>query len=162
MDSESLKVTDEQAAAVAVAPRVSLAQIESAIAHKYEFVAGTMIAALPYTAPPELRGQLMQSDVPRSLRALSVCIVVLKNGFVVIGKSAPASEANFDAELGRKFAYEDAVRQIWPLAGFALREIMHGGMFANLARSSYPPPAPAMPSDEPGNATQMPGSGDIA
>jgi len=53
---------------------------------------------------------------------LSICILMMKNGFIVIGKSAPASAANYDAELGRKFAYEDAIRQLWPLMGFALRD----------------------------------------
>jgi hypothetical protein len=46
----------------------------------------------------------------------------MKNGFIVIGHSAPASPENFNAELGRKFAYENAIRQLWPLMGFALRE----------------------------------------
>ena len=46
----------------------------------------------------------------------------MRNGFVVIGKSAPAAPKNFDAEKGRTFAYEDAVRQLWPLMGFALRD----------------------------------------
>ena len=27
-----------------------------------------------------------------------------------------------EAELGRELAYEDAVRQMWPLMGYALRE----------------------------------------
>jgi hypothetical protein len=29
--------------------------------------------------------------------------------------------ADFDAELGRTLAYEDAIRQLWPLIGFALK-----------------------------------------
>jgi hypothetical protein len=45
----------------------------------------------------------------------------------VIGKSAPASPENFNAELGKKFAYEDAVRQLWPLMGFALRDRLERG-----------------------------------
>jgi hypothetical protein len=56
------------------------------------------------------------------LRVLSICIVVMKNGYTIIGKSAPASPENFDPELGRQFAYEDAVRQVWPLMRHALRE----------------------------------------
>lgn len=57
-----------------------------------------------------------------SLRLLSICLLVMRNGFTIVGKSAPASAANFDPELGRKFAYEDAVRQLWPLMGYALRD----------------------------------------
>ena len=57
-----------------------------------------------------------------SLEILSLCVLVVKNGFTVIGKSAPASADNFNADLGRKLAYEDAIRQLWPFMGFALRE----------------------------------------
>lgn len=53
---------------------------------------------------------------------LTLCVLVLKNGFSIVGKSAPADPGNFDAEAGRKFAREDAVRQIWPFEGYLLRE----------------------------------------
>ena len=36
--------------------------------------------------------------------------------------AAISASANFNAELGRKLAYEDAIRQLWPLMGFALRD----------------------------------------
>lgn len=54
----------------------------------------------------------------------TVCCLTLRNGFTVIGQSACASPANFDTDLGRRIAREDAVRQIWPLAGYALREAL--------------------------------------
>lgn len=105
---ESLRVTDEQSAAIAVAPRVQLKDIEAAIDARYDVTADKAVGY----------------DVPKhdALKLLSMCILVMKNGFTVIGKSAPASAENFNAELGRKFAYEDAVRQLWPLMGFALRD----------------------------------------
>jgi hypothetical protein len=46
----------------------------------------------------------------------------LKNGFTVIGKSAAASIENFDIEIGRKLAREDARNQIWQLEGYLLRQ----------------------------------------
>src|SRR5579872_2934056 len=113
---DSVKVTDDAAAAVASKPRVSLADIEAKIAGgaRYEFTAGSAVRAL---------------GCPRDvgLDYLSVCIVRLDNGFVVIGKSAPASPENFNEELGRRLAYEDCIRQIWPLMGFALREQLAAG-----------------------------------
>jgi hypothetical protein len=60
--------------------------------------------------------------VQPSLLVLSICILVMRNGFTIIGKAAPASPANFDRALGIRLAYEDAVRQVWPLMGYALRE----------------------------------------
>ncbi|CAN7375003.1 Gp49 family protein [Phyllobacterium sp. LjRoot231] len=53
---------------------------------------------------------------------MTICVMQLKNGFVLVGKSAPADSENFNEELGRKFAEEDCIRQMWPLEGYALRE----------------------------------------
>ena len=61
---------------------------------------------------------------PESLPEMTICVMRMANGFAVIGKSAPADPANFNPELGRKFAKEDAIRQLWPLEGYALRERM--------------------------------------
>lgn len=110
----SIEHTDREAGAVATAPRVSLANIEAAIERKFFFTGGD--AARAYD-PTTRRDQAVSVLDP-----LTICIVVMNNGFSVIGKSAPASPANFDAELGKKFAYEDAIRQLWPLMGFALRD----------------------------------------
>jgi hypothetical protein len=53
---------------------------------------------------------------------MTVAFVRMENGFIVIGKSAPADPLNFDAELGHKFALEDALRQVWALEGYLLCE----------------------------------------
>lgn len=103
----SVVVTDKESAARAVAPRVSLADIEIAIVARYDITGDKAVTGSLVVAPLEL---------------LSICILVMHNGFTVVGKSAPASPENFNAELGRKFAYEDAIRQLWPLMGFALRD----------------------------------------
>jgi hypothetical protein len=108
----SLEQSDAEAAAHAVAPRVSLADIEDSILEQH-YLQGPAISFVP-----------MRSNHP--LFSLTICVLVLKNGFTIVGKSAPASPANFNAELGRKLAYEDCVRQIWPLMGFALREKLAG------------------------------------
>lgn len=105
----SLQETDRAAAAVAVAPRVALADIEAKIASRHDINAAQAVSAT--------------GGVPSEpLSLLSICILVMRNGFTVIGKSAPASPANFNAELGKRFAYEDAIRQLWPHEGYALRE----------------------------------------
>lgn len=53
---------------------------------------------------------------------LTICILVLKNGFLVTGESACVALENYSQELGEKYAYEDAIRKVWPLMGYALRE----------------------------------------
>jgi succinyl-CoA synthetase alpha subunit len=104
----SLEITDQEAQAVAVAPRVTLDSMKEKIAAQYNFTADK---ALGEGVP-----------VMDELKILSICLLVMKNGFTLIGKSAPASPENFNAELGAKFAYEDAIRQLWPHEGYALRE----------------------------------------
>jgi hypothetical protein len=53
---------------------------------------------------------------------LTVCCLKLKNGFTVTGESACASPENFDQELGRKIARENARQKIWALEGYLLRD----------------------------------------
>lgn len=61
------------------------------------------------------------AGTPQALGLLTFCVLVLRNGFTVTGESACASPENFDAEIGRKIARENAVNKIWPLMGYELR-----------------------------------------
>src|SRR5262245_15042982 len=105
----SLEATDKAAQAVAVAQRVTLKMIEEEIAQQWFTTADRCI--------PE-RATLAAL---KPLQTMTICFLVMKNGYVVVGKSAPASPENFDETLGRQFAREDAIRQIWPLMGYELR-----------------------------------------
>lgn len=53
---------------------------------------------------------------------LTVCCLTLRNGFTVTGESACASPENFNAEIGRKIARENARNKIWMLEGYLLKE----------------------------------------
>ena len=57
----------------------------------------------------------------------TVCCLVMKNGFTVIGQSACINPENFDADQGRKLAREDAVRHLWRLEGYRRFEEMRSG-----------------------------------
>jgi hypothetical protein len=116
---DSLKASEELSAKGATHPRVSLDDINAAIASEHVFTAGEAVAALAFS-PSDAR-----TDLGSPLSLLTICILVLHNGFTVIGKSAPASPENFDAAKGATFAREDAIRQVWPLMGFALRDRLH-------------------------------------
>jgi hypothetical protein len=52
---------------------------------------------------------------------MTVCALTLRNGFIVIGESAAASPENFDKDIGRKIARENARNKIWALEGYMLR-----------------------------------------
>lgn len=76
-----------------------------------------------FTAEDGVCGSLRQdAPVPEALRLLTFCVLVLRNGFTVTGESACASPENFDAELGRKIARQNAIGKMWPLMGYALKE----------------------------------------
>lgn len=51
---------------------------------------------------------------------VTVCCLTLQNGFCCIGESACVSPENFDADIGKQVAKEDARRKIWALEGYLL------------------------------------------
>jgi len=55
------------------------------------------------------------------MTTLTVCALTLKNGYQVVGESASASPENFDEEIGKKIARENARKKIWGLEGYRLR-----------------------------------------
>ena len=52
---------------------------------------------------------------------LTVCCLTLQNGFTVTGESACVSPENFDAEIGRTIARNNARDKIWALEGYLLK-----------------------------------------
>lgn len=52
---------------------------------------------------------------------LTLCVVDLVNGAQVVGQSNVLDPANYDAELGRKIARDQAVNKLWELEGYALK-----------------------------------------
>lgn len=62
---------------------------------------------------------------PACAQHMTVAMVELENRFVLVGKSAPADPKNFDVEVGKRFALDDALRQLWQLEGYLLREKLH-------------------------------------
>lgn len=107
------------------APRVTPQRIEDVIASEHYFTAdqGFRMAQMEATARNPSGDPLSdEARVPRELSLLTLCVLVLRNGFTVTGESACASPENFDAELGRKIARQHAVSKIWPLEGYLLRQ----------------------------------------
>ena len=50
-----------------------------------------------------------------------IAILILENGFEIIGTSACVDPDNFDFEIGKKYAREKAIDQIWMLEGYLLQ-----------------------------------------
>lgn len=114
-------VTEQELAAKAVAPRVTLDAIHANIKHCFFTTGyGAAISGVSEDASPSV-------DMPEELRLLTICVVVLQNGYTIIGHSACASKENFDEDIGRRLAKEDCIRQMWPLMGYNLRQALHLG-----------------------------------
>jgi len=76
----------------------------------------------PRLTPGHIDAQIVKEDYhvfPGT--TLTVCALTLMNGFHVVGESAAASPENFDAEIGRKIARDNARAKIWALEGYLLR-----------------------------------------
>jgi hypothetical protein len=57
----------------------------------------------------------------------TICFLRMKNGFVFIGHSTPADARNYDPEVGQRYAYDNAFKQIWTHEGYLLREKLSNG-----------------------------------
>lgn len=100
------------------APRITPADIEATIVSEWYFTAGDGVAGATGVYPNH-------GHPGQPLALLTFCVLVLRNGFTVTGESACASPENFDAEIGRKIARQNAVAKIWPLEGYALKQRLH-------------------------------------
>jgi len=105
----TLEASEKLAAEGAVAPRVTLEGMKARVKN-VEYLN-------PYSCPH-----------------MTLAIVTLDNEWTLVGKSAPADARNFDVEKGKAFAFDDAIRQLWTLEGYLLREKLSkydyaGGVF---------------------------------
>ena len=97
------------------APRITPADIDANIVKEVYFTAADGI----------LGASISTDDISTIINTehtlLTFCVLTLRNGFTVTGESACASPENFDAEIGRKIARENAINKVWPLMGYELR-----------------------------------------
>jgi hypothetical protein len=95
------------------APRVTPASLQANIVSEHYFTANEAVNGVEEVPP----------KTPLDL--LTFCVLVLKNGFTVTGESACASPENFDAEIGKRIARQNAEQKIWPLMGYALKQDLY-------------------------------------
>lgn len=106
------------------APRITPADIDENIISEFYFTGADGVAghfSLRNTKDASVALEVAANNVPSTLHLLTFCVLVLKNGFTVTGESACASPENFDAEIGRKIARDNAINKVWPLMGYELK-----------------------------------------
>ena len=90
------------------APRITPADIDANIVKEVYFTAADgILGASIYTDD-------ISTIINTEHTLLVFCVLTLRNGFTVTGESACASPENFDAEIGRKIARENAINKVWP------------------------------------------------
>ncbi|MCH7394193.1 Gp49 family protein [Acinetobacter dispersus] len=96
------------------APRLTPSHIDSVIVDEYYFTAkdGVIGGMDSYNA----------MGFHESLSTLTFCVLILQNGFKIVGQSDCASPENFNADIGRKIARENARSKIWELEGYLLKD----------------------------------------
>lgn len=103
------------------APRITPADLKDNIVGEYYFTAQEAVQATLHKQDELTR----MTGAHGELQLLSFCVLVLKNGFTVTGESACASPENFDEDIGRKIARQNAEQKIWPLMGYELKQRLH-------------------------------------
>jgi hypothetical protein len=92
-------------------PKLSRAEVDAVLATK----------TAPRITEASIKDRIATVDYVAH-KHLTICIIEMVNGFIVTGVSAPASKANFDADVGKHYAFENAFKQLWQLEGYLLRE----------------------------------------
>jgi hypothetical protein len=110
------------------APKITPEVIEQHIASEHYFTAhqGARAAFLDDAVEKghdEFVGEVL--NLPEPLQLLTFCVLVLRNGYTVVGQSACASPSNFSKDIGRRVARGDAINKVWPLLGYMLRDQLH-------------------------------------
>lgn len=96
------------------APRITPEDIDRAIISQYFINAG------------EATAHCSNPDDNIVMGCLTICVLVLRNGFTVTGESACAHPANYDPLIGRSIALKNARDKIWSLEGYLLKQRLSG------------------------------------
>lgn len=84
---------------------------------------------------------LITEELVDRLNCTTQCILVLKNGYTIIGKSSCVDPAEYDKGMGEQYAYENAFNKIWELEGYVLANLIlekaeTAAMMANFAENN--------------------------
>jgi len=94
--------------------------------------------------PEGLQGVSAPFSAMAHLGLLTFCVLLLKNGYTVPGTSACASPENYNREIGERLAKEDAIKKMWPLLGYELKnKLYHLSQGADLPQGKAEPQASA-------------------
>lgn len=82
------------------------------------------IAATPgeKVTKSQIEARIVDISYIRIGETVTICNILLDNGYSVRGESACVDPANYRREVGEQIAYNNAFEKLWPLFGFLLAE----------------------------------------
>jgi hypothetical protein len=95
-------------------PKLSLNEAKAVVATK----------TAPRVTEESIKAKIASVGYHPILPLGTLCVITMKNGWIATGFSAPASVENFDAEVGKRYAYDNAFKSLWQLEGYLLRETL--------------------------------------
>lgn len=127
MSTDAQIETEIQAKGLPAGPRVTRFDVEIAIASEHYFTAGDGVTnqAMGFAMANNLDAIDRLTAALPVLNLLTFCVLVLRNGFTVTGESYCMSAQNFDPDIGRSIARENAVEKAWQFMGFELKERLY-------------------------------------
>lgn len=94
---------------------VTKASIEAKIRNVYYINAGAAVQA---------SDQGYNERDLEELKLVTICIIILENGFKVEGTSACVDPSRYNEEIGQEEAYKAAFDKIWEKEGYLLKQQM--------------------------------------
>lgn len=96
---------------------------DSAIEQEIKAKGLTAPRVTPYDIETSIVGVEYVKHVSLAGQVLRWAVITTRNGFAVTGRpSVAVSPENDDAAIGEKVAKANAVNELWPLLGYALKE----------------------------------------
>ena len=91
----------------------------------------------------DIQSKIESATYLNPVGTLTIAILTLTNGYTVTGESACLNPADFDADVGKKIAYENAEEKIWMLEGYLRKEMAYRDS-ATVAAIDPPAPPPVV------------------
>jgi hypothetical protein len=79
----------------------------------------------PRVTEEQIRDRITDITYHRLNDTVTVCNIQLDNGFSVRGESACVNVENYKADIGQRYAHDDAFKKLWPFFGFLMAEDQH-------------------------------------
>lgn len=76
----------------------------------------------PRVTKEYMEGRIESTKFLKFSDTVTVCELLVDNGYSVRGESACVNPENYNKEIGERIAFDNAFNKLWPLFGFMLAE----------------------------------------